>query len=263
MEAQRKVNDWKVWFLIWSLGALATLALIPYLIDLLGGPLGAQARRIGVGLPVIIAAQVAQGIVLLGLCSRVGIWAARHSGLTFPIFDAIAARRPIPWAGKPALLAVVAGLLGGALVVLLDAFAFRPEKALALDAGQPAAWKGFLASFYGGISEETFLRLFLLSLLVLVARRLVLGRNSAEQTLPWAAFWVVNGLAALAFGLGHLPATAALVPLTTNLVVRAIVLNGVLALLFGELYRRWGLEMAILAHFSADIALHVVPPLVG
>ena len=81
--------------------------------------------------------------------------------------------------------------------------------------------------------------------------------------MPSIAFWTANLLAALAFGLGHLPATAVLVPLTPTLVVRAVVLNGILALLFGDTYRRWGFEMAVLAHFSSDIALHVIPPLVS
>jgi hypothetical protein len=263
MASQRTVSDWKVWLLIWGLGILATLALIPYLVDLLGGPMGEQAKRAGVSLPTLIAAQVAQGVILLGICSRIGIWAARRSGFSMPIFDAVVAGERVPWSGRVALYTALAGLAGGAVVVLLDAFVFAPAKAIALNAGQPAAWKGLLASLYGGISEETFLRLFLLSLLVLGLRRLVLGRDSVGRPLPWAVFWAANGLAALVFGLGHLPATATLVPLTPVLVVRAIVLNGVLALLFGELYRRWGFEMAILAHFSADIALHVVPPLVS
>jgi hypothetical protein len=261
--SQRSISDWKVWLLIWGLGVLGTLALIPYLVELLGGPMGEQARKAGVGLATFVAAQVAQGIVLLGVSSRIGIWAARRSGLTFPIFDAIVARGPIPWPGRAALLTIATGLAGGALVVGLDVFAFAPAKQISLSGAQPGAWEGFLASFYGGISEEIFLRLFLLSLLVLGLRRLILGPGAVERPLPWAAFWTANLLAAVVFGLGHLPATAALVPLTPLLVVQAIVLNGILALLFGELYRRWGLEMAILAHFSADIALHVVPPLVA
>jgi hypothetical protein len=263
MASQHSASDWKVWGLIWALGSIGTLALVPYLLDLLGGPLGEQARKAGVSLTVVVAAQVVQSIVLLGVCSRIGIWAARRSGLTFPIFDALVARRPIPWHGRAALLTVIAGFVGGALVVGLDAFLFAPAEAIALSGSPPGAWKGLLASFYGGISEEILLRLFLLSLLVLAMRRLVLGRDAGEKALPSAAFWTANLVAAIVFGLGHLPATAALAPLTSTLVVRALVLNGVLALLFGELYRRWGLEMAILAHFSADIALHVLPPLVA
>jgi hypothetical protein len=263
MATQRSANDWKVWLLVWGLGALGALAVIPYLMDALGEPIRQAAAKSELSVAAVLAAQTAQGIVLLGICSRIGIWAARKTGLTLPIFDALASRQPVPWRGRAAAVSMGAGLVGGAIVVLLDVFVFAPAQSVALSGSPPAAWEGLLASFYGGISEEIFLRLFLLSLLVLGARRIVLGRGPSDQPLPMAAFWAANVVAALAFGLGHLPATAALAPLTANLVVRALVLNGLLALLFGELYRRWGFEMAILAHFSADLALHVVPPLVG
>ncbi|MGZ3173766.1 MAG: CPBP family glutamic-type intramembrane protease [Croceibacterium sp.] len=263
MASQRTVYDWKVWLLICSLGALATVAIVPYIVDLLGKSLHETADKAGISFTTLVAAQIAQGIVVIAICSRIGLWAARRVGFALPIFDAIASRAPIPWAGRAALVAIGAGFAGGALDVLLDAFVFVPSKVLALDAGQPAAWEGFLASFYGGISEEVIFRLFLLSLVALGLHRLLLGSGGRDRPLPSAIFWTANVIAALTFSLGHLPATAALAPLTTSLVVRAIALNGILALLFGSLYRRYGFEMAILAHFSADIALHVVPPLVA
>jgi len=263
MSSQRTVSDWKVWLLVWALGIAGIVAVMPYVIELQGLALRQAAAKASMSVPTILALSAVQGAVLLGICSRIGIWAARRVCLSFPILDAIAARKSIPWSGSAALAASLSGLVGGAFVVLIDVFVFAPSKAVALNDNQPAAWKGFLASFYGGVTEEIFLRLFLLSLLALGLRRLTLGADSRGRAVPSAAFWTANILAALAFGLGHLPATAVLAPLTPLLVVRAIVLNGVLALLFGALYRRYGLEMAILAHFSADIALHVVPPLVG
>lgn len=262
MASQRTVNDWKVWLLISGLGALATVAIVPYIVDLLGQSMHEMAEKAGVSFTTLVVGQVVQGIVVIAICGRVGIWAARRVGFSLPIFDAIASRAPIPWDGRAAFAVVVAGFVGGALDVLLDVFVFKPAKALALNAG-PGAWEGFLASFYGGISEEVMFRLFLLSLLALGLRRLMLGSTAGERPLPSGLFWTANVVAALAFSLGHLPATAALAPLTTSLVVRAIALNSILALLFGALYRRYGFDMAILAHFSADIALHVVPPLLA
>ena len=73
--------------------------------------------------------------------------------------------------------------------------------------------------------------------------------------------WTANILAAILFGLGHLPATAMLVPLTTAVMVRAIVLNGLVGVACGWLYWRKGILLAMLAHFSADIVLHVLTPL--
>jgi len=60
------------------------------------------------------------------------------------------------------------------------------------------------------------------------------------------------------FGLGHLPATANILPLTPLVITRAVVLNGVGGVIFGWLYWKRGLESAMVAHFSADLILHVL-----
>ena len=75
------------------------------------------------------------------------------------------------------------------------------------------------------------------------------------------AFWLANILVAVLFGVGHLPATAMLVPLTPLVVTRALLLNGLAALVFGHLYWKRGLESAMLAHFTADVFLHLISPL--
>ena len=73
-----------------------------------------------------------------------------------------------------------------------------------------------------------------------------------------AVLWIANILAAILFGLGHLPATAALFPITPLVIIRAIVLNGLIGIAFGYLYFKHGLESAMLSHFTADSVLHVL-----
>ncbi|WP_422877877.1 hypothetical protein [Ktedonosporobacter rubrisoli] len=55
-----------------------------------------------------------------------------------------------------------------------------------------------------------------------------------------------------------MPATAALVELTPILIVRAILLNGIVGVAFGYLFWQYGLEAAMLVHFTADIVLHII-----
>ncbi len=55
--------------------------------------------------------------------------------------------------------------------------------------------------------------------------------------------------------------TAMLMPLTPWVVAQVLVANGLLGLVFGWLYWRDGLESAMVAHFSTDIILHVIGPL--
>ena len=71
--------------------------------------------------------------------------------------------------------------------------------------------------------------------------------------------WIAIVLVAVAFGLAHLPATAAVgLELNALVVSRAIVLNGLGGIVFGWLYWRRGLESAMVSHFTTDVVLHVI-----
>jgi membrane protease YdiL (CAAX protease family) len=95
------------------------------------------------------------------------------------------------------------------------------------------------------------MRLGLLSLLALAFRSLAkMSGQNRESALPTSVFWAANIVAAVVFGLGHLPGTAALARLSVALVVRAVVLNAIAGLVFGVLYRRYGLERAMTSHLA-------------
>ena len=71
------------------------------------------------------------------------------------------------------------------------------------------------------------------------------------------------GCGALAFGAGHLPMAAKLAPLTAGVVARVVAYNAFAGFVFGWLYWKRGLEHAMLAHFCADLVLHVAMPLLA
>jgi membrane protease YdiL (CAAX protease family) len=81
-----------------------------------------------------------------------------------------------------------------------------------------------------------------------------------EAPLRGAAFWVPNVVAALLYGLAYLPAAASVAPLTAFGVVSIVSVKAVAGVVFGELFRRRGLEVVMLAHFVADILIHVIGP---
>ena len=165
------------------------------------------------------------------------------------------------------LPAILIGVIGAGVIILLDSYVFGPplEAEMQLlgvslpESINPPAWQGFLASFYGGINEEVLLRLFALTLIGAIGAAVF---KKMDQKLPAGIFWVANILAAVLFGLGHLPTTSAIgLPMDFLVVTRSIVLNGLLGIGFGWLYWKYGLESAMLSHFSADIVLHVLMPL--
>ena len=57
-------------------------------------------------------------------------------------------------------------------------------------------------------------------------------------------------------------------PITSVITFKLMVLvvmvgNGVPGVIFGWLFRRFGLITAMVAHFSADVILHVIGPMIG
>ena len=118
-------------------------------------------------------------------------------------------------------------------------------------------WKRLLACLYGGLYEEILSRLFLLTLIAWLANKAL--RKPDAQLSP-AAFWIANLVVAILFGLGHLPSASLVMPITPLVVAVALILNGIAAVPFGVLYRRRGLEAAMIAHFTADFVIYVVGP---
>lgn len=114
-----------------------------------------------------------------------------------------------------------------------------------------AAWKGALACFYGGVAEEVLFRLFMMTFFVWLLQKCSLG-NAA----PWLGILVTG----IIFGLGHIGITSEMTAITAPVVLRAVLLNGSLSVIYGILYWKRGLESAMIAHFSTDVVLHILIP---
>ena len=106
-----------------------------------------------------------------------------------------------------------------------------------------------LASFtYGGVVEEVMLRLFVMSLIAFIITR-VFYKN--EKVAPVAALVTANIISALLFAAGHIPATIQTFGgLSPVILIRCFVMNGAFGLAFGWLYRKYGIQYAMLAHFG-------------
>jgi len=258
-----KPFNWKIFFILWGATILATIAILPYLLELQSSTLA--TLKLSMPLPVLIAVQVAQNALIFAIMVGAGLFFANRLGLGVPILEARLNGESVGDKIRAILPASIAlGVIGTLVILGLEIFYFQPAMmkelgdsaaVLNLQTSQPAAWKGFLASFYGGIAEEIQLRLLVMSFLAWLGKFI---SKTSEGKPTSAVFWIANILAAVLFGLGHLPTTALLVPLTPLVITRAIVLNGLLGVVFGWLYWKRGLEAAMVSHFSADIVLHVL-----
>jgi len=259
----KSVINWKIFFILWIASIFSVIAILPYLLSLQSSVL--QNLKLPFPLPVVITLQIVQNAILFAIAIFAGLFFAGRVGLGTPILDSFTRSESVANKVRAILpLSIILGVASTLIVLGLEIFYFQPAMmkelgdtatTLNLQTSQPAAWKGFLASFYGGIAEEILLRLFVMSLFVWLGRFL---SKTSDGKPTNTIFWIANLLAAVLFGLGHLPATAMLVPLTPLVITRAIILNGLIGIVCGWLYWKRGLESAMISHFSADLVLHVL-----
>lgn len=258
-----KPFNWKAFLILWFGAVIGVIGIIPYTLTLQGDIL--QNMELPIPLPALLAIQIAQSAVMFAVVTALGLWLANRIGLGAPIIEAWLNKESIGEKIKSILLiSIISGAIAGVLIIVLDVYVFQPL--LIQDLGEqlntvsenikPPAWQGFLASFYGGIAEEILLRLFFMSLLAWIGSFIV---KPVDGKANITVLWVANILAAIVFGLGHLPTAAAIFPAMTALVViRIILLNSLGGIIFGWLYQTRGLESAMIAHFTTDIVLHVI-----
>jgi membrane protease YdiL (CAAX protease family) len=235
--------SWPEFAILCAAALLGVACVTPYAMELSHDAFTRAQQRLRRPPWVLAVLSGLQGFVLVAVATGPGLLVAHHLGRGAPLLEGLLAGRSVTAQARAALgPALLLGAAPAALVLLLEIVVFWPRlpAAMRTTVPIPALWKRFLASFYGGIAEELLCRLFLLSLLA------------------WPlGFWPANVLAAVIFGLGHLPTTAGLVRLNPLLITRAVVLNGIVGVAAGYLYWRYGLEAAMLAHFVADLVLHV------
>ena len=241
----------KVFWVLFTLSLLSAILILPYVLTLESSVLSETQ----LSLSVIVLFSILQSAVVFCIAVFFGNILSRKVGFGVPLIESWFTGRRIRY-GRTALLSIVSGIIVGIVIFILDRYAFPVFPVLS--AVQPPLWQGFLASFYGGIAEEVLMRFFLMSLVVFIIAR-VAGKKRPGPYAVWFSILFV----AVIFGLGHLPITSAITQITGLVVVRAVVLNGIGGLLFGWLYWKKGLEAAIIAHFSADIVLHFLVPLIG
>ena len=247
---------WRLFWLLLVAGALSVLAIIPIALDLFG-PTIAAAPAQSIPFPVIVAIGVVQNVALLAAMIFVGLKLGRTLRLGAPLLEAWLNHDATSTNWKERLRAgfLVGGGVGAILLAIVLALVPTLPNLPFVSAAKLAIWKRILACFYGGIYEELLTRLFLLTLIAWIASKFwrpVAGKLAAP------AFWTANLIVAILFGLGHLPSASLVMPITPLVVAAALLLNGIAAVAFGLLYRRHGLESAMVAHFTADFVLYVI-----
>ncbi len=114
---------------------------------------------------------------------------------------------------------------------------------------------GLLGLIPAAFNEEVYMRLFLLSGIVILLKKFFKTLNLST------VMWVSILFTALLFGLGHIATFVhEITPATPLLILRIVILNGISGILFGLLFWKKGFETAMLAHLTSDFLLYVFIP---
>lgn len=245
--------NWQLFFLLLILCMLSVVCIFPYILSVQGKLLSTA----GVPIWFVFVAQFIQNSILFSLSIYFGLLLAKKTGFRLPLFEAIIEQKNYSKVLSTILKTSVYLGIGTAIVIYATDFLFSALGAsITTHQNNIPIWQTLLASVYGGISEEILMRLFVMTFFVWISMRI------AKRTTPnTTGIIIAIFVAALIFGLGHLPITASLTELTVLIIIRAVLLNGIGGVVFGLLYWKKGLESAMIAHFTADIFLITVLPL--
>ena len=180
------------------------------------------------------------GVLGIPLAKKVGLWKDERT-LT-----------------KGALvIAILVGIFGGIVMILPDMLYFGKQSQAVMDsyAVKPTLVYIFGCLTYGGIIEEVMLRLFFMSLVAFILHK-IFGKNALEPS--GKILTIANIVSALLFAVGHLPTTFMLLGNTPILIIRCLLLNGGLGLLFGWLYQKYGLRYAMIAHGGCHLVSKLI-----
>lgn len=219
-----------------------------YLLDSYPPEIQAQILAQGINgtlLGVITAAQSAGYGLVLG---ALGIVLGKKTGLF---------KNERTFEKAPLLASIAVSVFGGLVLILSDWFFFGRYSQVIMDsyAVKPSIAYLIGTVTYGAVIEEVMLRLFMMSLIAFLLHKLFDRKRETPRT------WVLiaaNVISALLFAAGHLPTTFLLLGNAPVILLRCFLLNGGIGLLFGWLYRKYGLRYAMIAHGGC----HVVSKLI-
>lgn len=246
--------SWKIFLILLGLSLISVAYVLPYVLTIQGDII----KQIKQPLGLIISAQIIQSAILFSIAIFFGLILTKKINFQLPLLEAIIHKGDYKKVFKNILgISVLSGIIVAVAIYLLDMLFSLGGAAITTHEVFTPAWQRLLAAVYGGSTEEILMRLFLMTFFIWLGMK-IFKKAQATKTIVWISII----LAAIIFGLGHLPITASLTSITPLIVTRAIILNSVGGIVFGWLFWKKGLEAAMLAHFTTDIFLLTLLPLI-
>ncbi|MBO4938283.1 MAG: CPBP family intramembrane metalloprotease [Oscillospiraceae bacterium] len=234
-------------FAMLPIAAIAGYVTILYQLDFIdAATLATTVEQLG-SVEAIIAVYIVQIMLYACLCGFFGHILSEKIGLM----------KPLCFQKRQTVITVLLSSFAGILLAL-DYWTFGAVIPGIQEADAAMLKPHVIAAsiLYGGIIEELMLRLFFMSLVAFVLWKLIFRKQSR---IPEGVLIMANVISAILFAAGHLPATLAMfADITLLILFRCFLLNGGFGLMFGWLYRRYGIQYSMLSHVLA----HVVSKLI-
>jgi len=249
--------SWKEYLILTIAGLFGSIASIPSVYSYIAD----TAAKTKFPVQLLLGEQVAQSAIYLLLTVGLGLLLSQRTGLGAPILHGFLHGESIGSKLRTQIPpSILLGVLGALAIKAVDIWFFLPNMpGFKSVISQVSGWKGLLAAFYGGLTEEILSRLFFLTLLAWI---LSWFSHTEDNKPSPSAMWIAILGSAILFGLGHLPATLMTNQFSIMILAREILLNGLFATMFGYLYWKRGLESSMMAHFSSDLIVHFILPLI-
>jgi hypothetical protein len=205
---------------------------------------------------------LAQGMSETTLAIVTGIQYAVY-GLVLGVIGIILAKKIGLWndsfslKAKPLVITVILLVICGILFVGIDYLVFGKLIPPVADSYlvKPTVATVLGAMILGGVVEEVMLRLFMMSLIAFILLKLFKNCDEKGREIILA---ISNIASAMLFAAAHLPTTAILFGITPVILIRCFLLNGGFGLAFGWLYRKHGIQYAMIAHAGVHLVSKVI-----
>jgi hypothetical protein len=243
-----KTNSTRTFFVLVAIYAL--IAGISVFLPQDASGMTVSNQKLPMPVPVIVLVSVLAALIIYGGLGFLGLFLSRKLELP-EMWDATISNR------QRFLIPALVGF-GVAIVIIIGDQIFAPFNGIG-HFPHPPFPTSITASIAAGIGEEIMFRLFFTSLWTwLISRIILCGRWQTQ------VYWVVSIIAAIAFGMGHLPSIMFLYGWTTMeqvpllLLVEMILLNGIMSLFAAHYFKKYGFLAPVGIHIWADIAWHVI-----
>lgn len=215
----------------------------------------------GISGPPEMLASLSQipNFILLIIALVIGFFTAHKVGLKSAIIHPIAREKSKSEWIKGTKLAIILGSIVGVVLKGVNYLTqpYLPDSLIeTLQLYSPYSALHFInALLYGGILEELLARFGVMSLLVFIFWKLF-NRKSAKPS-NWV-FILAIFVSTLFFALGHYGPTARATEMTALIWLQMILLNGLPGLVYGWIYWKHNLELAMLAHMFTHIGMNLL-----